>query len=378
MKTSKELTISRTLTRREIFARIQSDSELHYCEKEGKTVIELQNSNILPIIRIENFVLDVLESKESGFKWGKGQFSHRVIEQPLSRYFSTVMHEFDCHVTYAHKSNLYLGVYYRAIEAVMRRNHELSLQNFKFAGYDNNKVMIFNELINEIRKLSSSKEFKEQENLLISRARQNLSSSKRYVDKLLDCYSKLLVLRIDLSYQSKLALSITEVEARSDLQHFFNNRRNNKLFRAWVGYIAKLEYGVCRGYHFHLLIFMNGQLVQKDEHIARQIGEYWINGITGGRGLFFNCNAKVFCNGVYGYKRVGIGMINHFDAEKRSILIHDVVSYLCKKEQFIRTRAGDTRSRVFSTGGLPRQRISNAGRPRKQIVAINGVHDDSH
>jgi hypothetical protein len=129
-----------------------------------------------------------------------------------------------------------------------------------------------------------------------------------------------------------------------------------------VGYIVKLEYGVNRGFHFHLVVFMDGQHVQQDGYIASELGRHWKETVTKGQGIFFNCNAKAFEDGMYEYKRVGIGMINHDDVNKRHILVHDVIAYLCKKEQSVKTSSG--KGRVFTMGVLPKQK-SAAGRPRK-------------
>lgn len=80
-------------------------------------------------------------------------------------------------------------------------------------------------------------------------------------------------------------------QAQEDLKHFFDNMRNKpSLFDDLVGYIWKLECGELGHDHFHVLLFFTNDRLKNDYHRAKQIGEYWVNVITKGRGRYFNCN----------------------------------------------------------------------------------------
>lgn len=186
------------------------------------------------------------------------------------------------------------------------------------------------------------------------------SSMDNYVEELFDTYSKLNVIRIELSYNKKISKDITTKEVRQDLKRLLNNRRHNEtIFGECVGHICKLEKGEEKGNHLHSLFFFNGHKIKNDVYKASQIGKYWKDNITNGKGLDHNCNAEKA-----GYTFYGVGMINHFDTDKRNILTNLVTSYFAKDEQ----KANDgssQRERTFFKGIVTKQK-SNAGRPRKE------------
>lgn len=182
-----------------------------------------------------------------------------------------------------------------------------------------------------------------------------------YVEELFDTHSRLNVVRLDLSYKKEIADKISTKEVKQDLKNLLNNRRHNEtIFGECVGHICKLEKGKEKGNHLHSLFFFNGHKIENDAYKASQIGKYWEDTITNGKGLHHNCNADKAK-----YTFFGVGMINHFDTEKRDILTNFVTSYLAKDEQ----KANDgssQRERTFFKGIVTKQK-SNAGRPRKVL-----------
>lgn len=62
---------------------------------------------------------------------------------------------------------------------------------------------------------------------------------------------------------------------------------------------------------FDTCFFFDGSKVRGDVMLARRIGEFWRNEITGNQGLYFNCNA---------YAQSGIGDIHYTNHEKRRAL----------------------------------------------------------
>jgi hypothetical protein len=91
-----------------------------------------------------------------------------------------------------------------------------------------------------------------------------------------------------------------------------------------------------------------------------------------GRGGYWNCNAEKSR-----YKRLGIGMIEHDDQQKREVLLRDVISYLAKTDQQLRSSklssdqndqdAAKDQLRLFVTGQIPQKRVGKAGRKRRGI-----------
>jgi len=105
------------------------------------------------------------------------------------------------------------------------------------------------------------------------------------------------------------------------------------------------------------VFIFDGARVQNDVYLGAQIGEYWNSTVTGGRGIYHNCNAKNDH-----YQKLGIGMICYHDAEKIAVFKSEVLGYLCKDSQSIRAVVSEN-EQCFGRGELPR-RTSNAWRPR--------------
>ena len=191
---------------------------------------------------------------------------------------------------------------------------------------------------------------------------KRLSSTRRYINNLLEVYSKINIVRIDIAYKKPYSDNINLEEAYSDLNHMLNNTRSNKtVFGHMVGYIIKREYTEDRGIHFHTVFIFDGQKMKKDIHKAEQIGEYW-KAITDNRGSYHNCNRNK-------YKDTAIGMINYYDEEKIDLLVNKAVSYFCKDTQSISDLTEGNRYKAFTRGVAPRINRS-AGRPRTKAMGM--------
>ncbi|MCT7639699.1 inovirus Gp2 family protein [Aliarcobacter butzleri] len=186
---------------------------------------------------------------------------------------------------------------------------------------------------------------------------RRLESTKKYIDDLSKKYSKLNVVRVDLGYTKEDSKSITFEDASKDLNKMLNNTRSKPtVFGEMVGYITKKELGEEKGVHIHVAIIYNGNIVREDITKAQQIGEYWKNNITKGKGVFHNCSKNE-------YKNKAVGVIDYKDKEKRKIFDEKVLTYLCKDEQSIDSLKTNIKDRAFTRGIAPKKK-SNAGRPR--------------
>ncbi|MCG3710939.1 inovirus Gp2 family protein [Aliarcobacter butzleri] len=186
---------------------------------------------------------------------------------------------------------------------------------------------------------------------------RRLESTKKYIDDLSKKYSKLNVVRVDLGYTKEDSKSITFEDASKDLNKMLNNTRSKPtVFGEMVGYITKKELGEEKGVHIHVAIIYNGNIVREDITKAQQIGEYWKNNITKGKGVFHNCSKNE-------YKNKAVGVIDYKDEEKRKIFDEKVLTYLCKDEQSIDSLKTNIKDRAFTRGIAPKKK-SNAGRPR--------------
>lgn len=196
-----------------------------------------------------------------------------------------------------------------------------------------------------------------------------VESTATYIDDLFDVYSKMQFIRLDLSYTKEHAREASLEEINQDLTHLLNNRRTKpSIFENMVGYIAKREYTEDKGPHIHTLFIYDGQKISKDAYKGDQIGAYWKNEITEGKGIFHNCNRE---KGKYA--ECALGMIDHTDEAKRTLLKEKAIAYLCKDEQSVDPIKQSGSERSFTRGIAPRKK-SNAGRPR--LSDMRAADDD--
>jgi len=189
---------------------------------------------------------------------------------------------------------------------------------------------------------------------------KRLESTRLYLDALQDKHSKLLLVRVDLSYGEKE--NVTLEQANKDFNRLLNNRRGKpKIFKHNIGYTEMVEHTDKKGVHFHTAFIFDGQKVSKDQIKGEQIGVHWRDNITNGKGIYYNCNRND-----YG-EHHGIGMLDHKDKEKRKNA-DGALAYLCKddKDQDIqKVNTNNATIKQFRRGRMP-QSHSKQGRPRNK------------
>ncbi len=226
-------------------------------------------------------------------------------------------------------------------------------------------VEFFNTLVEgvrvECRKTSALAKYKARR----TEAGRMAADYGSYMDALFERYSRLVVLRVDFLYQKKFSDSITIAEVADDLAHFQENRRCNKILRFMVGFVTKIEYGIEKGLHVHVIMLFDGSRRDGRKHVqlAMQIGEYWKEVVTKGRGDYWNVNAKI--EDFKRLNRCGIGLFNASDTDLRENLKKYVVGYLCKSSQYVRFKDRE-KTRLIRRGVLPKKRLVKLGRPRAQ------------
>ncbi len=184
-------------------------------------------------------------------------------------------------------------------------------------------------------------------------------STEKYIDALLENNSKLCAIRVDLKYKKEFAKDISLDVINRDLKRMLDNRRSNKnVFGNNLGYVIKKEVSDSGNLHLHALFLEDGNKVQKAAYKADQIGKYWNDSITKGKGCYENCNRR-------NYENNGIGIIDYKDKEKVNNLKEHVVSYFYKTNtQSIDEIKSNPKDRAIVRGAMPKPK-SNAGRPRK-------------
>jgi hypothetical protein len=209
-------------------------------------------------------------------------------------------------------------------------------------------------LVEDLRRRTACKEFRRLLHRIARRCRKNYRGGLRYIRRQFESCSRLLVFRVELGYSScdqvAPAEDVSAAQVRSDLAKL--QRYLRETFPA-TGFMWKLEYGMLRGHHFHVLVFMNGHLVQQDQAIGKQFKQYWESDITRGRGTCYVCKPG-------DYEEPGIGMINYYDEEKRGFLEKNVLPYLVKADFWMSYEPG---GRTFGRGLMP-PGDPRTGRPR--------------
>lgn len=129
--------------------------------------------------------------------------------------------------------------------------HAPSLTYPQFSGIS--AAELFNLLVAKLRDRCLSQQTKARARKRRSDADDRAVEYASYVDALLGGCTRLVVLRIDFEYRKEFKDEIGILDARADLKRFINNQPHNSLFAEQLGYIVKLEYGVQKGLHFHLI-----------------------------------------------------------------------------------------------------------------------------
>ncbi|WP_417516357.1 YagK/YfjJ domain-containing protein [Marinobacter sp.] len=231
-------------------------------------------------------------------------------------------------------------------------------------------VCFLNELVDDIKSEAHSTKFKKTIRRFDKAARKRSKSLSQYVEALFNKHSRLLVVRVDLSYRSEY---FQTEELREKVKQVKNDwsKMQRDLYQGipvpgMLGFACKLEYGHLKGFHFHLLVFYDGAKYRKDIVLAKLIGKHWAEVITNGRGTYYNCNKN---KGKY--RRLGIGVINHFDSEKVSNLKGYVSEYLVKVDYWVRLLPEC--GRVFFRGNMPKMKSLRRGRPRGSFKTTSNI-----
>lgn len=305
---------------------------------------------------IDEFVRSVLNRDDAAFVATTGMNGRVVwIRQPwvepyfrrLTTTISPGMHEqFDVR-------NVFVELFLKAcseLNILDWTSHILSHQRSK--GETN--AVAFNNLIVTIRRLAKQRPYPSKIWHAYNDWQRNFDSCTEFVANLYTKWSRYAVVRVDLAYRKEYAFDIFTKDARADLALLLKNIRRGKklkkecrervLFEDIAGYIWKLEYGTDRLLHFHCFFFFKNKNGLQAGHWAQEIGEYWIEVITKGRGTLQNCNYRW-----YGHPDEGVGEVNRKDTDKREKLLN-AIKYLFKTDQALPIRTSDPRYRTFGKG----------------------------
>ncbi|MBR7680926.1 YagK/YfjJ domain-containing protein [Acinetobacter nosocomialis] len=218
------------------------------------------------------------------------------------------------------------------------------------------KAQILNEFYQRLFKaLSTDIDYKKAVKLRKEKSLNQNKKAKWLIRKLIIKFSKLLVIRIDFSINRNFQITLELLKAY--MSTFLKKLHTpNDEIPSIVGYIWKLEYGIQKGYHYHFIFFMDGNIYWNHSFYADQLCKLWMS-ISQNKGYYYNCNNKM-----KSYKKLALGILVHDDHEKTETL-YSVVDYITKADQFIIEKTlKNHRTFGYSTRKYEK---SNAGRPRK-------------
>ncbi|MBX9405947.1 inovirus Gp2 family protein [Pseudomonas baetica] len=272
----------------------------------------------------------------------------RVQKTRLSKYFDSMQQMLD--LFYDDEAYVYsehLRAFWQACQDIglERSSAGLICLNEQGTGYlDCHHAM--NVLVARIRQIVRSKKFKRKENDRLYEASQKRAKLTEYVGRVLDRYSRTVVVRVDLHYRAIARARLLIEHVFEDLDMLVRARERNPIFMHETGYICSIEQGEDKGFHVHAAFFFNGAEVRSDFNKAREIGELWEQ-VSRGHGYCYRCNDD---KDRYG-DEVGIGTIRRVDTQACGKVIK-AMHYLTKDSQHLRIKP--TGARTFRTGRIRR------------------------
>ncbi|EPE4065227.1 rolling circle replication-associated protein [Enterobacter hormaechei] len=166
-------------------------------------------------------------------------------------------------------------------------------------------------------------------------------------NQLFDCYSKLLMLRVDFAYRQN-SDSFNTADVNQLVADITWLTEQSSALSGLVGYAWVLEYGEEHRYHVHAAFYLNGQRHRKVWCFWETIQSLWED-ITDGEGYAHRCEPK-------GHYRVrGERVVSFSDSRGREGMQY-ILSYLGKQSQ-------RTARRIYRVSAVPAPAVS--GRRRK-------------
>lgn len=261
----------------------------------------------------------------------------------------------------------YTGVYIKAHQKILE---PIGFKAGYFKNWKGNDVLypegkdpilvgeLANMMVSTMSSLINEEEFIVAQRNRQGRSKHQYSRAEQLVNMLKIRYAKILVLRLDFAIAKNSRNPTEDLNLMRDFLKKFLKMTYSMKERP-IGYIWKLEYGAEKGYHYHTLIFLDGNQHKKDEILADKFGKAWLQ-VAQGKGAYFSVNAIK-----ERYKNLAIGMLCHDDDKAFSTLLLKLVNYFVKNEQLVFVPFSH-RLRAFGTSQMPASK-RKSGRPRRGI-----------
>ncbi|MDR5855985.1 inovirus-type Gp2 protein [Caballeronia sp. LZ062] len=364
----------------EVIAHLDERMNLEETNINGRSTFVIhQGYGSRHLFGIEKFVKAIQRGWKGGFIEKTARYSGRktIHELYLGKKYYRLLNDWIERYSDQYRYSARVEVFYSVCKAMGL----IGQQNFHFeepgeiARADGARSMdAFNMLIAEISMRCESREFKEEERLRQFNTKRNEENVLAMEEEMFEAKGRWLVLSLTLRYKPKYRRWITPETMQQHRDRLFAARRFNKLMAGIRNYVWAIEQGHDTGLHLHVILFYSGEH-NHDEFIAKQIGEYWVDVVTEGKGDYWNSNRawlkkryEKFGHGI------GVGQIDWSDTKKREALRKNLV-YLAKAEQYLMSWSVE-RIRTFDMGQVPKKLKS--GRPRAELQQQESEVGESH
>ncbi|WP_434661456.1 hypothetical protein P5W99_00695 [Paraburkholderia sp. A3BS-1L] len=250
----------------------------------------------------------------------------------------------------------------------------LDSADWKVSGTDRliQYVQPLNDVVDEIRRNGNSQAFRDWIEKLARQPASNRDALWSLVLACLNVNHHLSVLRFDLGYAKYYcdaefsgghAITYEDVRSHREALRRFLKRDLSKMLPAGackgMGFAIKLEFGLDKTFHFHVIVILNGDVVCRHAAITEMICHYWNETITRGMGGSYNCFRS-------SYKKKGIGSVRYGD-DKLGNLEEEVVPYVTKADFYFDMVKRDGH-RSFWKSQPPKFEAKRRGRKRSKTA----------
>lgn len=250
------------------------------------------------------------------------------------------------------------------VEAFHAASKKLGLETLSESDPDDQAAKL-NAVVEMIRGALYSKAMRRYLRKLDNARQARRKGAQELIYGLRDRYARLEVLRLDLSYRKGKYVDLDNfpgalAEVKHDWEIFRKDLVGGIVVPGVVGYLAKLKYGLQRGFHFHVVVLIDGSKYREDITLSRILGEHWNKQVVPeGEGRYYNCNRHK-----KDYRYLGIGTLHHYDNEKYSVLLNLVIEYMIKTDFIMAAEAPGKRT-WFRSACKSSRFVKRKGRPRK-------------
>lgn len=193
---------------------------------------------------------------------------------------------------------------------------------------------IENQLVQLIRAKSTHPEYVARVRRRKEQCTRNFKSASLFLEKAFQTFQKLWFIRLELEYKPAHRQVLNFHVPQKDLTRMWNLCRSKKYeptFGVVVGYIRKLEFTSTKGFYWHLILLLDWSRMESGYPYAKNIGDYWSNQVTRGKGHY-----RYYESDAPELRAYGVGLIDRDQHLERSLLLMRGIGYLTGKDQYFR------------------------------------------